>query len=309
MKEALARQRKDQPAALSPAMAAAEKRLVSDSQLKIVFLAPDSARQAIKDQIAASQKSGGPAAVMILGMVKPFESIQNVSVHARLASDVVLTIAVELGSAQDAAQLAMLIPILKGFIPQSQPSGVPDLSQALSFTNSGAVVSLSLKLTEQDLVAAEQPPHVPELVTLSDSMEGAAPRARTASPSPTPAVEAASPPVAAATPTTVVTDAPPASPTPAPAAVVAVPLPPALSRAEGSGPADDPGWRDAKKKLKTGGVIKDKNGKWRAMVNSDLVEVGAIVSVRHEQAIYRWKVEAISKEEVTFNPLGRSSDK
>ena len=245
LKDTLTRHHLGKPAVSSPALAAAEKRLPADSQLKVVFIAPDAVRQAIKDQIASSLKkgSGGAGAGMLMGMVKPFENIQNVSIHARMTTDAVFNLSAELGSAQEAAQVAVLIPMLQGLIPKNPQAGMPDWSTALSFTNSGAVISLSLRLTEQDIVAANQSASSPDYAAPRDSRARTSPGSRTSAE---------------------------VVPTPAAAAVTA-PQPPISTEKQD--------WIEAKKKLKSTGAVKGKDGKWMAMVDNGLVEEGGIVSV------------------------------
>jgi hypothetical protein len=274
LKDVLTRHHKDKLAAPSPALAAAEKRLPSDSQMKVVFIAPDAVRQAIKDQIASSLKNGGAGAGMLMGMVKPFENIQNVSIHATMTTEAVFSLSAELGSAQDAAQVAMLIPMLQSLIPKNPQSGMPDLSTALSCTNSGAVISLNLRLTEQDIVAANQ------------------------SASATPAYPAPRNPRALTRP---------GIPARAGASAVVVPSPdePAVTAPQPTISTEKQDWIEAKKKIKSTGAVKGKNGKWMAIVDNDLIEEGGIVSANHDQMTYRWKVGAISKDGITFEQLDR----
>jgi len=68
-------------------------------------------------------------------------------------------------------------------------------------------------------------------------------------------------------------------------------------------PIEDAIWGEARKKLKVGGAVKDKNGKWTAYVNNALVEIGDVVSARYERLTYRWRIRSISKEGVTFDPV------
>jgi len=293
LKDALVRHHQDKPASPSAAMVAAESRLPAGSQFKTTFIVPDAVRQAIREQIATSTKEAGPAAGMFMGIVKPFEDLRSLSVYVRVAAEADLTLSVELGNAQQAAQVALVIPLLQSFIPQGQAAGMPDISKALSVTNDGPVVSLNLHLTEKDLTApSAERNRVPGPDTVAPPAEETG---VTAVPEP---VEPVSPAVVEIGPETAVT----VQPVEAPPAVTDVEKAPLL-------PKDDPAWRAAEKKLKASGAVKDKTGKWTAYVNSTFVEVGGIVSVRHEQTIYRWKVRTISRDGVTFEPLDSQPQK
>jgi hypothetical protein len=287
LKDALTRHRHGKPASPSPALAAAEKRLPADSQLKVVFIAPDAVRQAIKDQIASKLKDGGASAGMLMGMFKPFENIQNVSIHAGMSTDAVLSLSAELGSAQDAAQVAVLIPMLQGLIPKNPQSGMPDLSTCLSCSNSGAVISVTLRLTEQDIVAANQS---------APSSGYAAPRTPRTRTRTSPGIPAPVETPAEVLPPPSAPVVQPTPPTPPPAPAVVTPAPSSTT---------GPDWSEAKKKVKYSGAIKGKDGKWMAMIDNSLVAEGGIVSVNHEQMTYRWKISAISKNGVTFVPLDK----
>lgn len=151
LRQVLARHRQNKPEPLSPAMVAAEKQCPADAQLRAIFIVPDSVRQAVKDRTAEAQKGGGGPAGMLMGVMKPFENIRRVSLLARLATEAIFTLSAELGTPEDAAQVAMIVPLLQSFVPPNPSTGMPDLAKALSVTNSGAVVSINLKLTEQDL--------------------------------------------------------------------------------------------------------------------------------------------------------------
>jgi len=289
--DTLIRHHQDKPAGLSAAMTAAENRLPSDSQFKTTFIVPDAVRQAIREQIAGGAKEANPIAGMFMGVIKPFEDLQSLSIHAHLATDADVTFSVELANAQQAAKVALILPLLQGFIPKSQAEGMPDISKALSVTNDGPVVSLNLHLTEKDLTAPGTERNVPGPDTV------ATPGDETGVTVTGPA-EPVSPTVVEITPETTVV-APPADTPPAVTAVAEAPLL----------PKDDPAWRAAEKKLKFSGAVKDKGGKWTAFVNNELVEVGALVTVRHEQTIYRWKVRTISRDGVAFDPLDSRSQK
>ena len=83
----------------------------------------------------------------------------------------------------------------------------------------------------------------------------------------------------------------------------APPTPVALVSNVPTTPIEDAVWGEARKKLKIGGTVKGKNGKWTAFVNNSLVEVGDLVSARYEGATYRWRVRTISREGLTFDPV------
>jgi hypothetical protein len=160
LRDTLIRSRQNQPASLSSALTAAERKLLAASQLKAVFIAPNAVRQAIKERIAAAQKKGGGAG-MFMNFAKPFENIQSASLLAHLATDATFILNLELGSVQDAAQVAMIVPLVQGLVPAGTANGYPDLNKALSVTNVDSSVSVTLRLTEEDLTRKRTPPPRP----------------------------------------------------------------------------------------------------------------------------------------------------
>lgn len=74
-------------------------------------------------------------------------------------------------------------------------------------------------------------------------------------------------------------------------------------------PPRTPQWDEARKKLDVRGVSiigREKgSGKPRyvAMVAGKLVEAGDVVTVTHEELVYRWKVMAISTEGISFQKM------
>jgi hypothetical protein len=127
-------------------------------------------------------------------------------------------------------------------------------------------------------------------------------------PGPSPDIEPP-PPVAEAvapSPSTPPTDA--ILPTPMVAATVvsdaSSSLPPVAATVSNIVPmAEDPLWREAKKKLKIGGAIKSKNDTWTAFVNNNMVEVGDVVSARHDQMLYLWRVKNIARDGIILDPI------
>lgn len=69
-----------------------------------------------------------------------------------------------------------------------------------------------------------------------------------------------------------------------------------------------PMWDEARKKLDIKGIslIHDKNSaipKYLAMIAGKLVESGDVVTVKHDERVYRWRVVGISPEGVSLQKL------
>ncbi len=77
---------------------------------------------------------------------------------------------------------------------------------------------------------------------------------------------------------------------------------PKKTPAKGSDAADAQ-WKEARQALKVGGVMLNDDGGYVAIVDGEIVEVGDPVKLKHGKLIYRWKVTAISKHSVDFEPL------
>jgi len=97
---ALDREKSRSFAALTPSLTAADQVLPKESQIRAVFVPPDSLRQKVRDEVAKieSRARNDAKEGMRAGLVKPFANLQGLSLDLLCGTDVKTTLAVTLAA-------------------------------------------------------------------------------------------------------------------------------------------------------------------------------------------------------------------
>jgi len=94
-----------------------------------------------------------------------------------------------------------------------------------------------------------------------------------------------------------------ASPQPQGGPEVSRPVPRTETRREQPARTPSGPWIKAKRKLVLSGTMREGSGKYVAIVNGEMVEEGSTVSVRYKGNDYSWRVKAIGRDFIDYEPV------
>jgi len=150
-------------AKLPSGVSAVATALPKGSQVMFTFVAPESLRATIKEQIAkvSAAAANDPGAAMSLSFISLFRNIQNLSFGIKFANDALVGLAADLGAEMEAQQTAailqtMVIPMLQASMAQQSDPTASGIAQSIKVSSKGPAVRLSIRLTEEDLAAMSE---------------------------------------------------------------------------------------------------------------------------------------------------------
>lgn len=130
-----------------------------DSQASFAFIAPDSVRKAIQEQLTLAQTN--PQAAMMAGFITPFKDFRSMAISVQLGTDLQLDISCDLGQEQASTQVAALlqtivVPMLSGMMAESSGKISTAISDQLNISVEGTVLHVGIKLPCETLLAYQK---------------------------------------------------------------------------------------------------------------------------------------------------------
>lgn len=144
---------------LPPELANVESSYTTQSHAQLTFLVPEGWRQNIEEQLQSADQN--PQAAMMSGFLRPLRNIQSWSLGLHFDTGMEIRLASDLGDESAAQQATMMLqmmalPMLKGAMAQSSGQTPAELDQAIQLNSQGATLSLSLRLSEQQLASLQE---------------------------------------------------------------------------------------------------------------------------------------------------------
>ncbi|MFC1498150.1 hypothetical protein ACFLS1_06740 [Verrucomicrobiota bacterium] len=148
---------------ISPEIETAANTLPAGSQMKLSFVLPESIREQIRQKVAEAEGNAqnDPNAAMMLGFITPMKGLKSISLGAKLADILNISLACDLATEQEAMQIKMILQtmampvIMQMQAAQAQnPGAAPmNIAEILNIDSKGSAVTLSLRFTEDQIKA------------------------------------------------------------------------------------------------------------------------------------------------------------